>query len=139
MQAVFQPFKIKRSINIISTFKTHLTLFQPYFNVEGRSCAGWEGTYCSLEFMFTYAILTPSEICSRVQPLHFTFWQIDQQNPLNYIYLYIFFFYYYSFWKKNNHCSDSLHIFSIYIPKYTFLQYFIQFYITDRPTCYIKT
>ncbi len=41
MTAGFQPFSIKRCINVVSTLKQQLTLFQPYFNVEGRSCAGW--------------------------------------------------------------------------------------------------
>ncbi len=40
----FQPFSIKRCFNVVSTLKQQLTLFQPYFNVEGRSCAGWEAT-----------------------------------------------------------------------------------------------
>ncbi len=40
--AGFQPFSIKRCINVVSTLKQQLTLFQPYFNVEGRSCAGWD-------------------------------------------------------------------------------------------------
>ncbi len=39
--AGFQLFSIKRCINVVSTLKQQLTLFQPYFNVEGRSCAGW--------------------------------------------------------------------------------------------------
>ncbi len=39
--AGFQPFSIKRCFNVVSTLKQQLTLFQPYFNVEGRSCAGW--------------------------------------------------------------------------------------------------
>ncbi len=40
MPAGFQPFSIKRCFNVVSTLKQQLTLFQPYFNVEGRSCAG---------------------------------------------------------------------------------------------------
>ncbi len=33
------------AVNIISTLKQQLTLYQPYFNVEGRSCAGWVEAY----------------------------------------------------------------------------------------------
>ncbi len=40
----FQPLSIKHCFNVVSTLKQELTLFQPYFNVEGRSCAGWEGS-----------------------------------------------------------------------------------------------
>ncbi len=51
--AGFQPFSIKRCINVVSTLKQQLTLFQPYFNVEGRSCAGWENV-TGLQPVFIY-------------------------------------------------------------------------------------
>lgn len=37
-----QPFRIKCCLTIFSTLKHHLTLFQPHFNAEGRSCASWD-------------------------------------------------------------------------------------------------
>ncbi len=41
---LFQPFSIKHFFNVVSMLKQQLSLFQPYFNVEGWSCAGWFST-----------------------------------------------------------------------------------------------